>query len=231
MGVSSSTALLCAFLAADCLPTGQEEPRQANDDSPEATIARGVVSSLGVLEIAFPRTDAPSSDCSVNREDPTTRYALFTLDTRSWCLWPNVFQQGEEVLHLPAIVEAAESSPPAAKEAATVIRKFLAKDNLQRAYVQYNSVMLIRILTDHPGKSFTRNVDSKFVAAVKDLLRDGRDMSVQQILRETLDTFEIQKADDETLAPLLVMWKKEKQKMAKLAGAVRWSSFPENALY
>ena len=37
-------------------------------------------------------------------------------------------------------------------------------------------------------------------------------MSVQQILRETLDTFEAQKPDDETLAPLREMWKKEQQK-------------------
>jgi hypothetical protein len=48
--------------------------------------------------------------------------------------------------------------------------------------------MLIRILADNPGKTFTRNLDAKFVVTVKELLRDGRDMSVQQILRETLDT-------------------------------------------
>lgn len=110
------------------------------------------------------------------------------------------------------IVDAAESSPAAAKEAANVIRKFLSKDNYQRAYVQYNAIMLIRILADNPGKTFTRNLDLKFVATVKELLRDGRDMSVQQILRETLDAFETHKADDETLAPLRDMWKKEKQK-------------------
>lgn len=120
--------------------------------------------------------------------------------------------EGEEVLHLPVIVDSAESSPAAAREAANRIRKFLAKENLPRAYVQYNAIMLVRILADNPGKSFTRNLDAKFVATVKELLRDGRDMSVQQILRETLDSFELQKADDETLAPLREMWKKEKQK-------------------
>ncbi|KAL8789991.1 MAG: hypothetical protein Q9213_000877 [Squamulea squamosa] len=123
--------------------------------------------------------------------------------------------QGEEVLHLPVIVEAAESSPPAAREAANRIRKFLSRDNFQRAYVQYNAIMLVRILADNPGKSFTRNIDGKFVTTVKDLLRDGRDMSVQQILRETLDSFETGKADDETLAPLRDMWKKEKLKWQK----------------
>ena len=131
--------------------------------------------------------------------------------------------QGEEVLHLPAIVDSAESSPAAASEAARIIRKFLSRDNYQRAYVQYNAVMLIRILADNPGKSFTKNLDGKFVTTVKELLRDGRDMSVQQMLRETLDNFQTQKSDDESLAPLLEMWKKEKDKMFKRASMV--SSF------
>ena len=87
-----------------------------------------------------------------------------------------------------------------------------------RAYVQYNAIMLVRILADNPGPSFTRNIDSKFISTVKELLRDGRDMSVQQILRETLDTFELQKSKDETLVPLLDMWKSEKKKWAKKSG-------------
>ena len=123
------------------------------------------------------------------------------------------------MLHLPVIVEAAESSPKAASEAAFRIRKFLSKENLQRAYVQYNAIMLVRILADNPGKSFTKNIDQKFVGTVKELLRDGKDMSVQQILRETLDTFEEQKANDETLALLTEMWKKEKEKMGKKFGS------------
>lgn len=79
--------------------------------------------------------------------------------------------------------------------------------------------MLVRILADNPGKSFTKNIDQKFVGTVKELLRDGRDMSVQQILRETLDTFEAQKANDETLALMTEMWKKEKGKMDKRFGS------------
>lgn len=132
--------------------------------------------------------------------------------------------QGEEVLHLPVIVEAAESSPTAAREAANVIRKFLSKDNYQRPYVQYNSLMLVRILADNPGKTFTRNIDSKFVITVKELLRDGRDMSVQQILRETLDTFEMQKANDETLLQLNAMWQKEKSRMGVKSHVVSQST-------
>ena len=83
--------------------------------------------------------------------------------------------------------------------------------------------MLVRILADNPGKSFTKNLDSKFTSTVKDLLRDGRDMSVQQILRETLDNFEQTKPGDETLAGLIAMWRKEKEKMAKRGTMVRES--------
>ena len=124
------------------------------------------------------------------------------------------------MLHLPAVVEAAESSPEAASQAATEIRKFLSTKNYVRAYVQYNAIMLMRILADNPGKSFTRNIDAKFVTTVKELLREGRDISVQQILRETLEFFERSKANDETLAALREMWQKEKAKMNKRASAI-----------
>lgn len=80
--------------------------------------------------------------------------------------------------------------------------------------------MLIRILTDNPGKTFTRNMDAKFVQTVKELLRTGRDPSVKQMLMETLVTFTSEKADDETLAPLIDMWKKEQEKMIKIAASL-----------
>src|ERR1700750_2272241 len=86
-------------------------------------------------------------------------------------------QQGEEVLHLPVIVDGAESSPQAAAVAAQQIRKFLSKENYSRPHVQYNAVMLIRILADNPGATFTRNLGSKFTSTVKDLLRNGKDPS------------------------------------------------------
>jgi hypothetical protein len=76
--------------------------------------------------------------------------------------------------------------------------------------------MLIRILADNPGKTFTRNIDEKFVQTVRDLLRNGRDPSVKQILMETLDTFQRQKADDEGLTKMNEMWKTEHERMVKL---------------
>lgn len=130
-----------------------------------------------------------------------------------WCS-----KQGEEVLHLPTIVEAAESSPAAAKECAYQIRKFLSKDNMARPYLQYNAIMLMRILSDNPGATFTKNIDKKYVETVKELIRMGRDPSVQQILRETLDNFERDKKSDVNLSPLIEMWKKEQTKIAKAYG-------------
>lgn len=131
--------------------------------------------------------------------------------------------KGDEYLHLPAIVDAAESSPTAAAEAAKRIRKFISKENHQRAYAQYNAIMLTRILTDNPAEIFTRNFDTKFVTTVKELLRDGRDMSVQQILRETLDYFEAEKvAANPSLVPLIDMWKKERAK----AGGRKYETAP-----
>lgn len=113
------------------------------------------------------------------------------------------------MLHLPTIVEAAESSPQAAQVAAKQIRKFLSKENNDRPHVQYNAIMLIRILADNPGATFTRNMDGKFTTTVKELLRNGRDPSVQQILRETLAALYTDKAYDSNLATLFAMWNKE----------------------
>ena len=81
--------------------------------------------------------------------------------------------------------------------------------------------MLLRILTDNPGKGFTQNFDSKFISCVKELLREGRDANVLQILRETLDYFEAEKLpSNDSLVPLIDMWRKEKGKAARLSTPV-----------
>lgn len=125
-------------------------------------------------------------------------------------------RQGDEYLHLPAIVDAAESSPSAANQAAVRIRGYLGKDHYDRGYAQYNAIMLTRILTDNPGRIFTQNFDKEFIATVKKLLRDGKDSSVQQILRETLDYFEVKSNENDSLMPLIEMWRKEKGNSAQL---------------
>jgi len=124
---------------------------------------------------------------------------------------------GEEVLHLPAIVEAAVASPAAAATAARQMRVFLSKDNYNRPHVQYNAVMLIRILADNPGASFTKNLDKPFADTVKHLLRNGHDPSVSQLIHETLDSLERDKATDANLNLLFAMWRKEKGLMETAA--------------
>lgn len=135
------------------------------------------------------------------------------------------YYKDDEVAYLPSIVDAAESSPAAAAECARLIRKFLYQDEWTHPYLQYNAIMLLRILVDNPGPSFTRNINQKFVDATKTLLRGGRDPSVRQLLMDTLDAFEVtiqnqqrQNAVDENLASLVAMWLKEKEKAYKAYG-------------
>lgn len=126
--------------------------------------------------------------------------------------------QGDEVLFLPPIVEAAESSPAAAAGCARMIRKYLGKDYFARPAWQYNAIMLLRILTENPGPMFTRNFDQKFADVCKGLLRGTKDLNVKQMLMETLDDFEGTKSYDENLSILLQMWTKEKGKVMKAYG-------------
>ncbi|KAK0655210.1 hypothetical protein B0T16DRAFT_314971 [Cercophora newfieldiana] len=127
---------------------------------------------------------------------------------------------GDDITFLPSIVDAAESSPAAAAECARVIRKFLGRDNWTKPSYQYNAIMLIRILSDNPGATFTRHLDKKFADVSKELLRNGRDPNVRQMLMETLDTFENTKAYDEGLTAIIEMWKKEKEKAYRAYGGV-----------
>ena len=90
----------------------------------------------------------------------------------------------------------------------------------------------MRILTDNPAQAYTKNFDIKFVSTIKELLRDGKDTSVQQILRETLDYIEFEKApNNDTLGPLIEMWKREKGKRNALRPTVRFSSKGQQMAY
>ncbi|KAL2180718.1 uncharacterized protein P884DRAFT_311453 [Thermothelomyces heterothallicus CBS 202.75] len=133
---------------------------------------------------------------------------------------------GDDVIFLPSIVEAAVASPAAAAESARLIRKFLQRDYWSKPSVQYNAIMLLRILADNPGPGFTRFLDKKFVDVTKELLRSGRDPSVRQILMETLDAFETTKNLDEGLALIIEMWQKEKEKAYKAYGGVPAAPYP-----
>lgn len=157
----------------------------------------------------------PSGDAPTYAEDSPESIVL--REVNAFCQegqGPNQ-PQGEEFVHLPSIVESAESSPNAAREAAHLLRKLLSSPNSTAANIQYNAVMLIRILIDNPGHTFTRNLDAKFTATIKELLRTEKDMGVQQFVRETLDAMESQRQWDEDLKLLVEMWQKEKLKMNK----------------
>jgi hypothetical protein len=78
--------------------------------------------------------------------------------------------------------------------------------------------MLLRILSDNPGPTFTRNLDKKFTETAKELLRNGRDLNVRQMLMETLDSFEQNKPYDEGLKDVVAMWKREKDRAYKAYG-------------
>jgi len=119
--------------------------------------------------------------------------------------------QGDEILFLPPIVDAAESSPAAAAECARVIRKYLHKEYNSRPSWQYNALMLVRILTDNPGASFTRNLDTEFAETCRKLLKHGRDRRVRHMLMETLDDFQHNKAYDPNLQVLVGMWMAQKE--------------------
>lgn len=163
--------------------------------------------------------DASANENSVPDSDTPETSVATSVRNFCECGGPNGQPQDDGVLYLPTIVDAAESSPTVAKECALLIRKYLAKTNSNQPYLQYNAIMLIRILADNPGSSFTRNLDEKFVQTTKDLLRTGADPSVKQILMQTLDTFQREKSEDPYLAGLLEMWRREQEKMAKILGS------------
>jgi len=124
-------------------------------------------------------------------------------------------QSDDEVLYLPVIVDSAEGSPTAAAEAARSIRKYLDTKYVAEPQLQYNAIMLMRILADHPGKTFTRNLDQRFADKLKDLFKHGRDPGVMQLLAETLDHFDTTKGEDEELQFVRALWQKQKASLAK----------------
>lgn len=93
----------------------------------------------------------------------------------------------------------------------------MGKEYAQKQYVQYNAVMLVRILCDNPGPRFTRNFDASFVKAVKELLRNSKNDGTQQLLRQMLNALEVNKSHDEGLQGLLHMWRKEMGHAASLS--------------
>ncbi|KAI1131044.1 hypothetical protein F5Y10DRAFT_234538 [Nemania abortiva] len=170
------------------------------------------------------RRNTSGLDISVNSND-TSPEAVAHRSVKFFCESNGPNSAEDEVIHLPPIVEAAESSPSAAKQCADVIRDYLKKDYYTRPDIQYNALMLVRILADNPGPTFTRNLDQEFAKTAKDLLRNSRGDRVRQMLMETLTSFETTKFYDEGLTPLIEMWKKEKEKAQKSSSGAPIQSY------
>lgn len=94
----------------------------------------------------------------------------------------------------------------------------MAKDYSSRPSWQYNAIMLMRILAEHPGETFTRNIDAKFVDAARALLKSTKDNNVRQILMDTLEEFERAKFYDTNLTLIISMWQEEKDKAVEKHG-------------
>ncbi|KAI1108539.1 hypothetical protein F5Y14DRAFT_81883 [Nemania sp. NC0429] len=170
------------------------------------------------------RRNTSGLDLSVSSNDNSPEAVAYR-SLRSFCESSGPNSAEDEIIHLPPIVEAAESSPSAAKQCADMIRDYLKKDYYTRPDIQYNALMLVRILADNPGPTFTRNLDQDFTKTAKDLLRNTRGDRVRHMLMETLTSFETTKFYDEGLTPLIEMWKKEKEKALKSSSSAPIQSY------
>ncbi|GAW15438.1 hypothetical protein ANO14919_048470 [Xylariales sp. No.14919] len=170
------------------------------------------------------RKNTSGLDVSINSDDNSPE-AVAGRSVRFFCESTGPNSADDEVIHLPPIVEAAESSPSAAKLCADMIRDYLKKDYITRPDFQYNALMLVRILSDNPGPTFTRNLDQEFAKTTKDLLKNTRNERVRQMLMETLTSFETTKFYDEGLTPMIEMWKKEKEKAQKSTSSAPIQSY------
>ncbi|KAI1423895.1 hypothetical protein F5Y12DRAFT_755194 [Xylaria sp. FL1777] len=170
------------------------------------------------------RRNTSGLDVSVNSDDHSPE-AVAGRSVKSFCESNGRNSTEDEVIYLPPIVEAAESSPSAAKQCADMLRDYLKKDFVTRPDIQYNALMLVRILADNPGPTFTRNLDQEFAKTAKDLIKNTRHERVRQMLMETLTAFEETKFYDEGLAPLIEMWRKEKEKAQKASSGAPIQSY------
>ncbi|KAL1953503.1 hypothetical protein VTO42DRAFT_2756 [Malbranchea cinnamomea] len=164
---------------------------------------------------------SPQLSSQRSSRDPSPTYhpespeAVVVREVIAFCETGRIDKPGHEYLHLPAIVEAAESGPAASQAAARQIHKFLSNPKSRKRNRQYYAIMLLKILAENPGETFTRHIDSQFVTSIKNLLREGQDINVQQILLETLESLAQGRSGDQNLAQLLEMWGREKERFAK----------------
>lgn len=99
-----------------------------------------------------------------------------------------------------------------------MIKKYLSKDYYSHPSWQYNGLMLIRILVDNPGQTFTRALDADFVETMRKLIKHARENRVRNMCMEMLDDFEHTKMHDQNLQGLVLMWKAQKEEAVRKNG-------------
>ncbi|KAI1813149.1 hypothetical protein GGS20DRAFT_554596 [Poronia punctata] len=136
----------------------------------------------------------------------------------------------ESAVYLHSIVEAA-ASPEAARICAEQLQSYLAlnpskewhkegtKEVEARFAWRYYVITLLGILANNPGRTFTRHLGTDFTKTVQNFMENRVPYSheLDGMLMQKLDDFEEQNKDptndryDEGLAPLVEMWKKQKE--------------------
>ncbi|KAK9319573.1 hypothetical protein V1517DRAFT_332110 [Lipomyces orientalis] len=112
--------------------------------------------------------------------------------------------QTDDVAQLPVIVECAQATPLAAKEAVKAVRKRLDPKHASSAVSQYNAIMVLRILVDANSETILGQIgaDDKLATVVKDILKRSRDPSVRELLATTLEHFAFEKPNVAELVEL-----------------------------
>ncbi|KAK9458658.1 uncharacterized protein V1516DRAFT_682270 [Lipomyces oligophaga] len=100
----------------------------------------------------------------------------------------NTITPHQDISILPMIIEYAESTPDAAKEAVRAIQKRLDVKNLLRTSSQYNAVMVLRLLIDTNSPMIIKQIglNPKLPGSLSGTLNQTRDPSVKESVLDFL---------------------------------------------
>ncbi|KAK9456885.1 hypothetical protein V1511DRAFT_495568 [Dipodascopsis uninucleata] len=111
---------------------------------------------------------------------------------------------GDEVIYLPTIVDCAQATPAAAREAIRAVRKRIDPKHGSGSVTQYNAIMVLRILIDTDSIAVQEAIgsDDKLAPILKTVLKNSRDPSIVDFLRDTLVRCASTKGDVEGFSAL-----------------------------
>ncbi|KAK9241417.1 hypothetical protein V1525DRAFT_393092 [Lipomyces kononenkoae] len=136
--------------------------------------------------------------------------AAFCDEKSQFKLGKNIFSSStgaprtDNVAQLPVIVECAQATQLAAKEAVKAVRKRLDPKHASSTVSQYNAIMVLRILVDADSPTILNQIgdDDKLAPVVTDVLKRSRDPSVRELLATTLEHFVFEKPNATELKEL-----------------------------